>query len=116
MDQQLLRFVRLSYASGPGKETPRKIPVLVFEQDEKLHVVIRSGWEEGISALDREYLSELMADWRCLASGDIAATLDQLAELSIGPLRATSSGVMKPSQIASLSRRVEAGAGDIVVY
>lgn len=109
-----MRFVRLSYAPGPGKETPRKILVLVFEQDEKLHVVIRSGWEEGISALDREYLSELMADWKACGAEDITPTLDQLAELSIGALRTISSGALELSQIASLGRQIEADDGDLV--
>jgi hypothetical protein len=59
-----------------------------------LEVAIRRGWETAVDAEDREYLTGLMADWSGAVADEIPDLLQQLAELSIGPLQAVESGSM----------------------
>lgn len=67
-----------------------------------LKVYAEERWESGLGAGEREYLSELMKDWRGARGERAAAILDELAELSVGPLRRVEAGVADAAQLARL--------------
>lgn len=108
MSQQVSRFVRLCYIAEPHGDPKDGIPFFVIGDDQGLHVAIRPGWDRGLPASDREYLSALMADWNNVAVGEVDSTLDQLSEVSIGPLRAVESGILDESRRGDLIRKIEA--------
>jgi len=109
MNEHESRFVRLCYLSD---DPAANIPLLVIEKDSRLQVVIRNGWDCDLSSSDREYLSELISDWHSASGDEIHAILDQLSELSVGPLRTQEWGIADECRRGPLMRRVEHGVAD----
>lgn len=83
------------------------IPLLVFQDGVRLRVAISPDWGHGLLPLDREYLTELMLDWSRLGPDEIIATLEQLKELSIGPLRVIQSGIADRKRLSVMMQRLE---------
>jgi len=109
MNPQPLSFVYLRFSPRSAAGPESGIPLLVALKDATLEVFIRSGWEDGVAAEDREYLEELMSDWRKLSAGAIPGLLEQLAELSVGPLRAIESGILDARKRTQLLEQVHSG-------
>ena len=106
------RFVRLCYFPRSEGHLTNGIPLIVFEDGQRLRVVIRRGWDRELSGTEREYLSELISDWQNASGGEPEAILDQLAEASVGPICALESGVADEARRGHLIRQVESGTAD----
>jgi hypothetical protein len=104
MDQKTSTFVSFQYVPVPNSEAA--IALLVLADVSRIEVVIQPGWEANLDPNDREYLTELIADWRSANAADIPALLRQLAELSVGPLRAVESGVTDAEGRMALVQKV----------
>jgi hypothetical protein len=93
------RFVLLRYISGQAGQAAL---VLLVEDGGGLKIHTEERWEPGLDADEREYLRELMKDWRGARGDRVAAILDELGELSVGPLRAVESGMADTEKLARL--------------
>ncbi len=101
IDQPLRRrYVLLRYNSG--QDDHGAALVLLVEEGGELKIYTEEQWEAGLDESGREYLRELMKDWRGARGERVAAILEELAELSIGPLRTVESGVADTGKLMRL--------------
>lgn len=103
------RFVLLRFGPEQEERPQAAIPLLIVQTGGKLSVHIEPQWESGFDRNDREYLSGLLDDWSDASEKEIPAILDQLSELSIGPLRAVESGVADSERLRTLLRQFPSG-------
>lgn len=67
-----------------------------------IHVIEESNsW---IEVQDRDYLDELLVDWRITLNKDATDLLEFLRGLSIGPLRTSASGQCTKEELGNLTR------------
>ncbi len=86
-------YVLLNFlSSSEAADKPLALAV-IFHQDLVPIIVIRHDWQMDLDAEDREYLIELMDDWARTPPERVLALFRQLEGLSIGPLRATDTGI-----------------------
>ena len=85
------------------------MPLLVAFDGVGLEIVVPFAWQSGVATGDREYLEELMTDWQGMAADEIPGLLQQLSELSIGPLRAVESGVLDSRKRDRLLGHIRSG-------
>ena len=96
------RYVVVRYISGEAGQEQRTELLLLVEDGGTLKIHIKEGWESGFEPAEREYLRELMKDWRDASGDRVDAVLDELAELSVGPLRTVEAGVADAGKLARL--------------
>ncbi|MGC8549405.1 MAG: hypothetical protein ACP5M4_06870 [Acidobacteriaceae bacterium] len=96
------RYVLLRYMPGESGRGQRSALVLLTEDGGELKIFAEGRWESGLDAGEREYLRELMKDWRGARGDRVDAVLDELAELSVGPLRMVEAGVADAGTLARL--------------
>jgi hypothetical protein len=106
MRDQRENFVLLHYVPTRDLKNRGSIPVLVLQEEEKIGVYLRSGWQTGLSQEDCDYLGGLTEDWLRLTTPESQTLLTQLAELSTGPLRAIEAGRVEAKQRQDLIARV----------
>jgi hypothetical protein len=97
----LLRYFSLKAGLGQGTD------VLLVAAGDELRIYTEKQWESDLDAGEREYLRELMKDWRGAGADRVGAILDELAELSVGPLRAVESGVADAEKLSLLVERFQ---------
>jgi len=66
--------------------------------DESLRLSILPDWESKVASEDREYLVELMDDWRLRAAAEPGELFDHVAAVTVGPLTPTESGIDGPDE------------------
>ena len=102
----LLNFLPLSEAAD------KLVPLaVVFHQNTVPIIIIRHNWQVSLDAKDREYLSELMDDWMKTPSERVLILFRQLECLSVGPIRATVSGITTAEGLEHLMYAVLTHAG-----
>jgi hypothetical protein len=99
-----LRFVLLHYSPTSAHTERPEIRVLVISRASGIEVHTEQRWQEGLSAQDCEYLSELIRDWE--QTTDTDTLLRELEELSIGPLRTIDSGMLDGAARQALIRAI----------
>ena len=104
-----LSYVFLKYVPTSYEESKQRVFVLVNQDRGSLELFVRPGWEMGMEAEDRDYFAELMKDWSETPSEEIPSLLEQLAELSIGPLQAIESGNLDKKRRQRLINHVHSG-------
>jgi hypothetical protein len=105
MSTHALNFVHLRYSPrSSDTDAPTGIPLLVIQNGPALEIVIRPDWHEGLGSEDREYLTELIGDWRRTTAAEIPALLQALGELSMGPLRTLESGATNSERFRALKQ------------
>jgi hypothetical protein len=72
------------------------------KNDGHLRIVRPEEWPDWLSLQHRGYLTELMDDWNHTPLSELPLLLDQLAELSIGPLRSAGHGQCTSKQIDAI--------------
>jgi hypothetical protein len=102
----LLRFLPCSEAA----EKPVALAA-IFHQNIVPLVMIRHDWQTGLDANDREYLIEFMDEWTRTPPNRVLALFRQLECLSIGPIRATVSGIATAEALEHLMYAVLGHAG-----
>ena len=98
------RYVLLGYISGQESDG-RGAALLLMEDGGELRVYADKRWECGLDVDEREYVRELLKDWREAGAERVGAILDELAELSVGPLRAVESGWADAERLAQMVER-----------
>ena len=99
------RFVLLRYISGKAGHGQGRALLLLMEDGGGLRIYTEKQWESGLDAGEREYLRELMKDWRGAGADRVPGLLDELAELTVGPLRTVESGWADAEKLARLVER-----------
>ena len=88
-----LRYVLLRFSPPDSRQIHASIPLVVLQESQsRLQTYIQAGWDQHLRRTDREYLLELIADWH--NATNIPGLLDELSELSIGPLVSVESGLL----------------------
>lgn len=105
MSEEPVQFVLLDYRPGHGAGTG--IPVLVMSGRSSVEVSVRREWEHGLAEAERDYLAELMREWRETEAAEIPELMRELAEISVGPLRTMEWGTADSGRRAALLQRVE---------
>lgn len=100
-------FVLRFAASTDGKGWILVLVVVTHSRPPR--VVVAPGWEDGLKATDREYLNELIDDWLATPPENTEPLLEELRELSLGPLRTILAGSTTPEEIENLVERVLLG-------
>jgi hypothetical protein len=95
-------FVLLSYSPEQNVE----IAVLILFNGKALQVIVPPAWQQKFGADDREYLTEMIKDWGRKPTAEIPELMRELAELSVGSLRAMESGHVESDDRANLIQRV----------
>jgi hypothetical protein len=95
-------FVLLSYSPEQNVE----IAVLILFNGKALQVIVPPAWQQEFGADDREYLTEMIKDWGRKPTAEIPELMRELAELSVGSLRAMESGHVESDDRANLIQRV----------
>jgi hypothetical protein len=103
----LLNFLPCSEAAG----RPLSLAV-VFHLSSTPLIMIRYAWQTGLNDKDRESLIELMDDWTRASPERVLALFRQLECLSVGPIRATVSGIATAETLEHLMYAVLGNAGD----
>ncbi|HZU10645.1 MAG TPA: hypothetical protein VFA02_12150 [Pseudacidobacterium sp.] len=67
-------------------------------------------WPDGITLRHREYLDGLIEDWSQTPPSQLSLLLDQLSELSTGPLRSAGHGQCASGQIDAVTAEFFASA------
>jgi hypothetical protein len=75
-------------------DSPPEVRILVARKGTSLEVSLPAGWDATLSAEDREYLSELVSDWRNAKGDSVPVILRELAQLAVGPLRTVESNLL----------------------
>lgn len=70
------------------------IKILVVRNGPSLEVSLPANWQEQLSGGDREYVSELVNDWRSANADSIPLLLRELSQLAVGPLRTIESNLL----------------------
>lgn len=104
------RYVLLRFAPDRKGRSDTAIPLLLVQSAGKLNIHLVSQWESRVDPKDREYLTGLLDDWRAASAKAIPAILDQLSELSIGPLQAVESGIADPERLRTLLQQFSHGS------
>jgi hypothetical protein len=107
------RFVQLSYSIDSKGEPGVGIPLLLFHDHDELRIAVPDGWERGMAPLHREYLAEMIADWKQLSIEDVKPTLDQLSEFSTGPLKVVASGTETMERLAAMAISIKEGRAHV---
>jgi hypothetical protein len=93
----LLNFLLFSEAAD------KRVPLVVlFHRNIAPVIIIRHDWQAGLNAEDSQYLIELMNDCTNTPPEGELALFQRLECFSIGPLRATGSGIATAESLASL--------------
>jgi hypothetical protein len=93
----LLNFLLFSEAAD------KRVPFAVlFHRNIAPVIIIRHDWQAGLNAEDSKYLIELMDDCTNTSPEQELALFKRLECFSIGPLRATGSGIATAESLASL--------------
>jgi hypothetical protein len=100
----------LRYAPSSCSTAKSSIQVLVICDGRSLQIHTNRGWEHLLEPIEKEYLSELIAEWKLAAEEQIPDVFASLSELSVGPLIAVQSGSAGAAECLSLIRTVEAGS------
>lgn len=100
------RFVFLHFVSGSDEGFREPIPLLIVHGNGKLQIHIAANWESRLNKMDRDYLDGLQNDWRNASTKEIPAILDQLAELSVGPLRTVEAGTAGADMLNELLQQL----------
>jgi hypothetical protein len=98
------RFVMLQFAR-PSNNMPVDLLIVDSKDGSPLQVWVHPEWEERVHPQDREYLSELMNEWRKANSAQIPAILDELSKQSYGPLRVIEQGQLSEVEGQALIKR-----------
>lgn len=98
-------FVHLVYSPNPDHDG-RNIPLLVIRKNERIEVIIRPGWGADLAFATRQYLEDLLVDWRSATPDEIPALLQALSELSTGPLLPVQSGSGDSPAVHALIERI----------
>ncbi|HTW46898.1 MAG TPA: hypothetical protein VMD92_03055 [Acidobacteriaceae bacterium] len=101
MEQIDYRFALLIFQPRNAGEN-FSFPILILERNNFVEVHVASNWEQKCDSEDREYLAELMEDWKRVPPGETSLLIEQLSELSIGPLLATKSGTSDEAHVSAL--------------
>jgi hypothetical protein len=110
MSHERLSYVFLEYIPTSREELRKRVFVFVSQDRASLELFIRPQWDDGMEAEHRDYLIELMKDWSKTPSEGIPSLLEQLSELSIGPLRTIESGILDQKERDRLISHVLSGA------
>jgi hypothetical protein len=107
----LYPYVQLEYL--PSLQATDRLLALgvVFHRNTVPIIMIRYNWQIEFDAEDRKYLTELMDGWTNTPPERLLALFHQLESLSIGPLRATGSGVATAEALEHLMYAVLGHAG-----
>lgn len=100
MDRSL-PFVKLAYWSDDGKG---ELTLFLFHQPAGIEISVRPDWQSQVSNSARAYLGELMEDWRDTPPEETSLLMQELAELSTGPLRCVDSGEVAMEERAAMLR------------
>lgn len=100
MQQNLVSFILLHF-SRFNKEA---VGLLVLDSNDggPLQVWAPPDWKLRVDAEDRNYLSDLMHEWRTTGPREIPALLDELSRQSHGPLRVSNRGRVSPGACLAL--------------
>ena len=83
-------YVLLSFTPAPEVS----INILVVRSGPALEVSLPANWDAGLSPEDREYVSELINDWRNAQADCVPAILRELSQLAVGPLKTQESNLL----------------------
>lgn len=102
-------FVLLQYSPDSVFGQDSGLWILVLQEGSQLAVYQRNNWENGLTDEARHYLSDLITYWREAPPDAVSPILEELGELSVGPLQAIESGVLEDERRIALKARVLAG-------
>jgi hypothetical protein len=107
----LLPYVILHFL--PDSEAADKLVPLavVFRRNTVPIIIIHHNWQIGLNVENHKYLAELMDDWEGTPFKQLLALFRQLERLSVGPIRATVSGLVTAEGLGNLTYTVLRQAG-----
>jgi hypothetical protein len=108
----LYPYVLLNFLPGSEVAANPLSLAVVFHLNSAPLIMIRYDWQVSLDAENREYLSKLMDDWMKTPPERVLALFRQLECLSVGPLRATVSGIATGEALEHLVYAVLGHAGD----
>jgi hypothetical protein len=111
MARALHLYVLLKFLPGSAAADKPLALTVVFHHDIAPLIVIRHDWQTRLDAKNRKYLSKLMDDWTRTPPERVLALFRQLECLSIGPIRATVSGIATAETLEHLMYAVLRHAG-----
>lgn len=107
MQDMMCHFVKLKYTAQLGAEFPCMVVASVSpndkESDGSLKITRLAKWPDQISEEHREYMDALVEGWEQTSPSRISLLLEQISQLSIGPLRVAESGYCSPEELQSMA-------------
>lgn len=102
MKQTDCRFVLLRFQPLDPSSGGLSFPILLIAQNDAVQVVVQPEAEQKCAPEDRQYLSELIEDWRRARPSEFPVLFEQLSELSMAPLVAQDFGTADERKAAAL--------------
>lgn len=100
------RFVLLRFVGSENGIARPSTLLAAIQNGHGLTIEISPGWRSGLEATDAEYLGDLLAEWAEKPLDEIPALLEQLSELSIGPLGVVEAGIADEQKVKHLLEQV----------
>ena len=97
--ERSIPFVELTYRSDDGKT---ELSLFIFHKLSGIEVSIQPDWRSRLTDSARSYLEGLMDDWRKTPPEETSLLMEEMVELSTGPLRCVGSGEVTTERMAWL--------------
>src|SRR5579862_9424424 len=100
---QLIRYILFSFVPDSTGDAGRIVAALTLSLEgptPQLKVYERQGWDQNYKKNDSlEMAKDILADWRTMSSEEAEAIFEDLADASMGPLRAERTGSGTPLEV-----------------